>query len=490
MQDIGRTICCATVIALLTSSVAADELNANLRTEPAGNPSEYDLSGLIRPPGADSSDEQRENFASFTEALANLSWSEAEVSAKQMVEIANADKNSSTQDAAFARAAALQNLAVAQQFRGKHESAKQNYVAAIDVIVGADNNLSPELILPLRGLAIAHLDMEEVREAFEFYDRAMHVSSVNFGPHSLQQLPILDEKLQIYLSREDSTSALDVLDRVTMLYTRKYPKYSEERLPAYYLQADIYGKLGLSAAERSAWRSILAIKQEHYARNDPALIEPNRKIAENLMRAMLKDEFRSVTTSAAERHLKAALWIADNSAEQDWKVRTDCLLSLADFYTLFDMKGRARRYYAEAWDLMSSNESYLGARSDELEAPVPLALPAPERYANFEYNPNRDDLDPDDYLEGEMVMSFDVNERGRTEKLRLVRADPENFPEMELRLRNAVKEFVYRPRLTDGKVAATGGLEYRFRYFYTPTEHQASLDKASKPRSPWQSRKQ
>jgi protein TonB len=138
---------------------------------------------------------------------------------------------------------------------------------------------------------------------------------------------------------------------------------------------------------------------------------------------------------------------------------------------------------------MSSNESYLASRAEDLEAPVPLARPAPDLYANFEYNPDRDKLSADDYLEGEVVLAFTVNDRGRTEDLRIVKADPENFTEMEARLRNAVKEFAYRPRLADGKAIATPDMQHRFRYFYTPTEYQASLDKAARPRSPWQSRK-
>jgi tetratricopeptide (TPR) repeat protein len=490
MQEIVRTIRWAMLMTLVVSGIAAaDEESASAPAEPVSRPPSYDLTVLIQAPLVDADPEQRESFASFTEALANHSYSEAEVSAKRMVELVNSVDNDNTLDAAFARARALQNLAVAQQYMGSHESARQNYEAVLDLIASKDDNLSPALILPLRGLAIAHMDTGQKHEADQVFDRAAHVSNVNFGPHSLQQLPILSTRMQIYIKDGDIESALDALDRITMLYTRKYPKYSEELLPAYYLQAELYGELGFEVEERSALRHVLAIKRKNYPKNDLALIEPNLKIAENMMRAMARDDFRSVTTSDAEKHLKRALWIAENNGDDQWEVRKDCLLSIADFYTLFDMKGRARRYYAEAWDLMSSNENYLASRAAALEAPVPLVLPTPNPYADFEYNPNRGELDPDDYLEGEMVMAFTVNDRGRTENLRLIEANPENFSEMERRLHNAVREFVYRPRLADGKASATEDLRYSLKYFYTPTEYQASLEKAAKPRSPWQSQK-
>ena len=92
----------------------------------------------------------------------------------------------------------------------------------MNLIASEEDNLSPALILPLRGMATVHLDTGRTDEAFEVFDRATHVSNVNYGPHSLKQLPILNSKMQIYLEQDDPRSALDMLDRIYMLYRRKY----------------------------------------------------------------------------------------------------------------------------------------------------------------------------------------------------------------------------------------------------------------------------
>lgn len=473
---------------LVSVAAVADDLTAvDLSANPANpaNPATYAWSELIQAPPATADRQQRDRFASFTDALANESFSEAEIVGKQMVEEVDAD----AVDALSVRARALHNLAIAQQFQGRHDSAKQNFSAALDVIASKEGNLSPTLILPLRGLAIAHLDAGQTFEAFAAFDRALHVSNVNYGPHSFKQLPILNSKMQVYLEQNDQGSAVDMVDRIYMLYSRKYARKSEEMLPVMHQRAELYGTLKMYSAEYKAWRDILLIKRKHYAENDLALIEPNIRLARINIRDLRRNAYRSVTTSAAERHLKQALRIAQNSPEGNWEVKKECLLSLADFYTLFDMRGRARRYYAAAWDLMSSDEEYRLARAEDLENPVPLALPAPYPYANFEYKRNRDEIDPNDYVEGEIVMSFTVNERGRTEDHRLVEADPANFSPMEKRVRNSVEKFIYRPRHVDGRATATSDQQYRARYFYLPSEYRASIEKSGKRVRPWQTKK-
>jgi len=440
------------------------------------NPARFGYAELLQSPPTSVDQQQRDNFAALTEALANESFSEAEIAAKQMVELVTADAT----DESSARARALHNLAVVQQFQGSSESALQNYSAALGIIVSNNDNLSPSLITPLRGLAFAHLDLGQSQEAFQMFDRALHVSNVNYGPHSFEQLPILNSKLQIYLQQRDPESALDMLDRIHTLYWRKYPKNSEELLPVYYQQARVYGKLNMHAAAFNAWRHILLVRQKHLDKNDLALIEPHIRMAEVSTRGLRNDFHRSVTTSTAEKHLKKALWIAENSPVDDWKAKKKCLLSLADFYTLFDLKGRARRYYSAAWELLSSNEDYRTARAENLEVPVPLVRTPPYPYANFEYDPNRDQVDPNDYLEGEMVMTFTINARGRTEDHRLVAADPANFSPMERRVRNSVEDFIYRPRYVDGRPVATHDQRYRARYYYVPSEYQASIEKSAR----------
>ncbi len=478
MHNTNRKFRWAILLVVMTGvSAIADENTIARVDEVLAIPARQDLSALIQQPSTTANQQQHDSFALLTDALASASFSEAESAAKQMVEQVNVD----TMDAASARARALHNLAIAQQFLGSHDSAIQNYTAALDIIAGEDGNLSSSLILPLRGLAIAHLDKGQPDIAFAKLDRAQHVSDVNFGPHSFEQLPILNSKMQAYLDNNDQGSALEMLDRMYMLYSRKFSRKSQELLPALYQKAEIYKKLEMDVQEFRAWRHILEIKRGQYAENDTALIEPNIRLAAIRTRELRKYGYRRVTTSSAEKYLKKALRIAESSPDNNWEVKRDCLLSIADFYTLFDLKARARRYYSAAWDLLSSNEMSLDARTEYFEAPVPLARPKFDPYANFEYNPNRQEIDPSEYLVGEITVGFTVDDRGRTRDLRIIAADPPNFSQMEKRVRNAVEEFVYRPRYVEGKAAAASDQRYRASYFYVPSEYQASIAKSANP---------
>jgi hypothetical protein len=468
------------VTSVISVAAVADRLSARDDVEPSHKPANFDWSQLIQAPPTTADQRQRDSFTSFAEALATESFSEAEIAAKRSVELVNADARDNAVDTALARARALQNLAIAQQFQGNHESAKQNYAAALSVIASEDTNLSPALILPLSGLAIAYLDTGRPDQGFAAIDRALHISNVNYGPHSLEQLPILTSKMQVYLDRDDQRSALELVDRIQMLYSRRYAWDAEEMLPAVYQQAELYGQFNMLAEERAAWRHVLAIKQAHYAENDLALIEPNIRLAENFIRELRKVVYRSGTTPTAEKHLKTALWIAKDSPDADWQTENACLLALADYYTLVNVGSRAHYYYVAAWELLSSNEAYLAGRAQSFSKPVALARPRPDPYANFQYNPDRDEIDPDDYLEGEIVMDYTVNVRGRTQDLRIVAASPPDFAHMERRVRNSVKEFVYRPRYADGVAVETTNQQYRVKYFYLPSEYRASVAKSGK----------
>ncbi|MGI9206178.1 MAG: tetratricopeptide repeat protein [Woeseiaceae bacterium] len=463
---------------LVGAEALGDEASGDETAEALAVAARFELAALVQPPPISSSQDKRDRFAQMSEALANAAYPEAEIIAKQIVENVAAD----SENALTARALALHNLAVIQHHAANIESARQNYATAVNLIAREDNNLSPGLIQPLQGLAIAHLGQGRPDEAFAALDRAQHVSNVNFGPHSFEQLPLLQAKLQIHIDNGDRDAALEALDRIVGLYTRKFSKRSVELLPALYQKTELYRRYDMDGPERIALRHILDIKRANFAETDLALVEPNIQLATNYARIMRTQELRSVVSSKAERHFKTALWIAENSPESNWQVRKDCLLALADYYTLFGAQTLAHRYYSTAWELLATNEDKLAVRADAMERPVPLTRPKPDPYANFEYRRDSEKLDPADYLTGEIVLTFTVNDRGRAENIHVMEANPAKFSEMEKRVRKAARRFIYRPRYMGGLAVATGDQRYRTEYFYHQADYEASLTKSASNR--------
>ncbi|MCH8072283.1 MAG: tetratricopeptide repeat protein, partial [Proteobacteria bacterium] len=446
-QILRKSVWVILLLLLLPAMVpaAADNV-AGDSTSPSA--SGFDWTQIVLAPGVTGSLEYRQHFEAYRESLANGSYEEAETTAKQMVELV-------TWDAAAdrpSRARALHNLALVQHLGQNYDAAILNYQTAIDIIADDHGLLSDDLVMPLRGLGAAYFHRQHPDQALQTYDRALHISNVNHGPHSLRQQPILDAVMQIDLQQGNTGSAVDILDRILMLHTRKYSRDSEELLPILYQRAQLLDKLGQAYLEQDAWRQIVDIIRKHRGKSHGDLIEPYLALGRNLVSELDNVIYRSGPhVINAEWFLKHALSIAESNPKADWQTRKKCMLALADYYTLVEMHAAARERYRDVWDMMSADEDKLEQRKIELESVVPLSQPHPYRYANFEYNPGNQEIDPDDYLAGTMLVRFTINTRGRVKNIEVLEASPPDFGRMEWRVRRSLKKFVYRPRFADGK---------------------------------------
>ena len=79
-----------------------------------------------------------------------------------------------------------------------------------------------------------------------------------------------------------------------------------------------------------------------------------------------------------------------------------------------------------------------------------------------------------------MVLQFRVTRRGRTKNIKIIEANPPDVARMERRARNALKNFIYRPRYAAGTAVDTAMVNYRLAYYYLPSEYAASQAKAGK----------
>ncbi|HEY5654482.1 MAG TPA: tetratricopeptide repeat protein, partial [Woeseiaceae bacterium] len=131
----------------------------------------------------DYGDELTTLFGRFEELLNNELFDEAEVVAKQLVELSIRERGRDHKDIA----AALVNLGIAQYRLEQYDLAELNFSAAIRAIERSDSRLSPYLVNPLKGLGATQLKLGEPVEALETFDRAVHVTHVNEGPQNLDQ---------------------------------------------------------------------------------------------------------------------------------------------------------------------------------------------------------------------------------------------------------------------------------------------------------------
>lgn len=475
MQKTTNKYCLAAVLFLLTANVSAALESVGSVPENRFSPDldNVDWPNFIRRPSmpVDQEENYRSEYNRFIESLSNGEYSEAEVAAKKMVTLSlpDGDREGS------GLPQALTNLAVAQQLANDLNSAILNYQASIQHIEQQGDLLSLQLVAPLRGLASTQAANNNSAAGLRTLDRALHVSAVNKGPHSPDQIPILDSILQTHLQNNDQDRTKKMLERIDTLARREYAPGSEELLPTLFYKARIEEQLGIQFAERETYREIIRITSRQRGDDHISLIDPYLKIANTYIWDAEGNNYRSLPTApTAEWYYRKAIKITQSSPDADILTKEHCLLSLADYYTIIGAAGKADTLYRQVWDLMSSDDKYGAQRDADLGGLKPLVRSHPHNYANFGYKSGIHDSKPEDLLQGTITIGFTVGRDGTTKRIEVVEADPPGFEQMELRVRKAARNFIFRPRYVSGQAVEVADQLYQHQYFYRSSDLQKS----------------
>ena len=210
-------------------------------------------------------------FELYSEALRNKDYLEADTLAKRVVELSISVNGLDSHDSAKA----ITNLGIAQHHNGDYESALQNFQSSIGIVERIDDNLSPALINPLRGLAATQAAVGRPDLAGLTYRRAVHVSHVNEGPHNKDQIEILESMAELQISQGNYEEAVDVQQHIYSIQSRNVDPKSMDMIPALKKRARWQHRLQQYHAERLTWRKIVDIIEDH----DGKIIAPvNRAV--------------------------------------------------------------------------------------------------------------------------------------------------------------------------------------------------------------------
>lgn len=407
----------------------------------------------------------------YDEALERGQFLEAETAAKQLI-----DRMIATGEQGYRPMAdALTSLAFAQRKRELYEPALANYRAAIELLASGENRLSSSLIAPLAALGDTYMASGRANLALPVYQRALHVRHVNDGPHTLEQIDLLDATAAAFAATGDANAALGAFDHMYYLYARKFSPGSEEVIPALERKAGLLNELGRHQEERMVYRDIVKIVEDRRGEHALRLFDTYLALGHTYFYDLDEVHFRSEpTTETGETFLELALEIAETNPRATWQMEARVLLELGDYYTLRDVQDKARIHYRRAWDLLSADERRLDERKDELEGVRALIEARLDPFANFGYGNRDGDADDTDYKQGYVVAHFTINDRGRVNDVEISDAEPEGFAEMETHVLQAVRDLLYRPRYEDGDPVPTSGQRYRHDYRYLESELQAA----------------
>ncbi len=436
----------------------------------AGDLSTEGLERNIEDPEAEAERDREDllqSFEIYKSSIENGMYDEADAMAKRIIELSIKLYGINSHDSAKA----LTNLGTVQYHNEDYESAQLNYKAAIDIIERIEDRLHESLINPLKGLGAAQLGAGRPDLAKETFDRAVHVSHVNEGPHNLMQVEVLDALTETYLTVGEVDEALDVQEKVVNLQLRNVDPESEAAIPTLEREAIWMHRMQHFNAERNSYRKIIRILEKTRGSDDIALIPPLTGLGKSYLFVEPYDPEMQYYTPASggEVYLKRALRIAEESPQSDWEILRGSMLALGDFYTLSGRETRATRAYTEAWDFLSADEERIPSRISNLESSVVLQDVSPTIY----YNSTRQDYaatQPENFERGTIEVGYAIDTSGQATNIRLIEARPAGLVEMENEVLRDVRDLIHRPRLEDGNIVPVGGMTYTHEFFYRPTD--------------------
>ncbi len=419
----------------------------------------------------DESDEDRLSrlFKLYMDSIAERQYDEADTLAKQIVEQAIRTYGLDSTESAKA----LTNLGIAQHGIGDYESAILNYEAAIGVFERVEDRLTYSLINPLRGLGAAQLASGRPDLARDSFNRAVHISHVNEGPHNMEQIEALEALAETYLSVGEMSEAIDVQKRIYYLQARNIDTRSLDILPALRTRASWQHRMHLYEQERFTWRRIISIIEEHKGKDSVDLIQPLTALGHSFMFVGMSENPYQPTASitSGEVYLKRAVRVAEANPDADWLTLPRAMLELGDYYMRSARPNRGNRVYEEVWSIMSEGEDpeKLSIRARLLEQPVALQeFTPPKMYGGDPATAVSGQ--PPGFETGVVELEFRVSMRGQPMNIKLLKADPEGLDDMYQAVARELRRVQHRPQLQDGEVVMSEMTTLRHEYYYRPAD--------------------
>lgn len=435
----------------------------------------------IEPPPQKEQDlaELKRMFDLYRESLINKEYLEADTLAKRVVELSIRVNGLDSHDSAKA----ITNLGIAQHHNKDFEAAMLNFTASIEIIERIDDRLSSSLINPLQGLAATQASMGRPDLAKQSFQRAVHVSHVNDGPHNSEQVDTLESMAELYISMGEFKDATSIQENIWAIQSRNIDPNSVDILPALEKKAAWQHRLQRYQSERATWRQIINVLERQHGKNSLTLIPPLKALGKSYL-FVSPAEYNyqpDVSASSGETHLRRANRIADSNPDSNWETVEDTLLALGDYYVLSGRPNRAARVYEETWALLSEGDQQarLKNRKDHLQSAFVLQKVYPPKY----YNSSRTDepmTPPESFETGTISFDFAVEASGRVSDITHLETYPSDIKDFDEPVARSLRRLIYRPRLADGKMVRTADVGYTHEFFYRPTDlKSADTDDAS-----------
>lgn len=374
----------------------------------------------------------------------------------------------------------------------ENERSIERYEQLISELEGSGGVYLPELSEILLDLGKTYQVLGHHTEAVATFKRSLHISRVNNGLYTLDQLPILE----LIIKSNTALSDWEELDRnyhyLYWVNRRAYGDKDPRLLPvidrvgrwhlnAYQLESDEFPFKHLLSAD-DLFSDAIEIIQANHGQFDSRLISPlygkaltNYHIAAHASSA---DEFDEIRTSSrmasrlqrlyeeqdARQQLindgyragkKAMLRVVDifnNNPDLPADSHAMAIMHLGDWYQLFNRRNTAAGSYEQAYAMFKND----GMESEEINKLFdrPRSLPALSLPLEYKKEPKENS----DYV----VAKFDVTKTGRAINIEIIESYPPDSQMLRRRAKRTIKGTRFRPRFENGQPVETSGVNLRY----------------------------
>ncbi len=380
----------------------------------------------------------------------------------------------------------LMKHAMVRRQTGENLQAIRAAELVIELIERNNGVFDAALVEPLVFLAQLRQDGGDHPAAMERLNRAQHVLHRVDGVMTGLQLPILDLMKISFAAMEQVDKAGMITELSYAINVRHLDENSLEFVPYILDQAEYKSRIWQFRAARDLYSDALGILEQFLSKNDPAFVDvlnglasvryreqrygvpSSRLIARGAASTMqtIKAETQSPRQigkilerewgpkrspyngrKEGTRALQSVIVIMEEHPERFSTVqRAQAHIRLGDWYMLIRKPRLADGAYRSAWPLLANEEdaaellaSYFGQPKELKYSKPSLPLSGPGRYENYD----------DRYV----VVRYSVNKNGAVRNLRFV--DSNAPAAMNLKMRDAVKRAIYRPRYVNAQAVVT-----------------------------------
>lgn len=369
-------------------------------------------------------------------------------------------------------------------------------IKKIEIESGAYSN---QLSEQLSGLGKVYQDIGQHDEAIEAFKRSAHISRINDGLYSLNQVPIVENMAESFVRRGQWKDASESKQYLLWLYHKNYEDGDQRLLPAinslshwflsYHAMHYNSSTINLVSLADGMFKNSLRIIRDNYGDTDIRSADAYKGLIQTnwYFRTMptipgleyINSEFETIPSNdlsmdpqrkqldlvyvhrRSRREGMSAInglieLYADNP-EAPPGAEAQAIVELGDWNLLFGDRHNAIDAYKEAQQKLSSNEhEEVRSQVNKLFGrPVALPnLPLLESIAGLE--------SPEQPSSGYVVAQFDVSKQGDVRNISILESMPENDISQRRKAKMSLSRVKFRPRFVNGEPVYTEHMIHRY----------------------------